>query len=617
MCGICGVCLSDPAGQVDRALVEAMSARLAHRGPDGAGVYVDSRVGLGHRRLSIIDLNTGDQPMSSEDGTCVLVFNGEIYNYLELRRELTDQGHRFRTQSDTEVILHLYERHGADCVHRLNGMFAFALWDARARRLFAARDRLGEKPLYYCEQAGRLTFASELKALRCDPSFRPEISVEALDHYLAYGYVPAPYTIFEGVYKLPAGHRLTWQGGTLRTDPYWTVSFPPPSDLDEAAYVSELRRRLDHSVRIRLRSDVPVGAFLSGGIDSSVVVALASLQRDRPLETFSVGFAAEDYDESAFARMVAERYATSHHEIRVDALDLDVFEKLVEHFDEPFADPSAIPTYFVAREARKFVKVCLSGDGGDEVFAGYDQYALSRAARWTARIPAAVRRVAFGSAAACLGDHVRGKGWLRRMATSGARRYQREVGIFDGDERMALFTPDWKSAVRREPWLLEPYFANGHVEEVVARQHADQMTYLPEDILVKVDRTAMKSALEVRIPFLDHEVVEWVNAMPLAMKIRGSCRKYALRRVAEELLPTEVLTREKRGFGMPIKHWLRKDLDAFAEELLLSPISRSGAYFRPDVIRRIIGAHRRGGRNLSHRVWALLWFEQWCRQFQT
>ena len=615
MCGICGICATDPQARIDPAVVEALAATLAHRGPDGKGLHVNGRVALGHRRLSIIDLAHGAQPMFSADGTVAIVFNGEIYNYVELRQELIASGRRLRTDSDTEVIIHLYEQRQEECLHALNGMFAFALWDQNNGRLFAARDRLGEKPLYYFVKDGRLAFASELKAFARYPGFEPRICLESLDHYLAYGYIPAPWTIFEGVHKLPAAHALIWENGRLRTYRYWRTEVSPTGRLDEVEYVRELRRRLDESIRIRLRSDVPLGAFLSGGIDSSAIVALASLQMDRPLETFSVGFAFQDFDESPFARIVAKRYRTRHHELRVDDLDISIFPELVAYFDEPFADPSAVPTYYVAREARRFVKVCLSGDAGDELFAGYDQYANCRKRRWMDMVPAGLRGPVLRSAARLWPDAMKGAGWLRRMSVSGAERYQREMGIFDARQRRDLLQPDALAHARLEPWLFADYFhANGR-DPVATRQFADQMTYLPEDILVKVDRTAMKNSLEVRVPFLDHTVVEWVNAMPTDMKLRGNRRKYVLKQVLRDLLPAEVLDRGKRGFGMPIKHWFRGDLDGFARDLLLSPSNRSQRFFRPDAVRRLLDGHQRGLRDLSRRVWAVLWFEQWCRTF--
>jgi asparagine synthase (glutamine-hydrolysing) len=593
-----------------------MTAALAHRGPDGRGFFFDRGVALGHRRLSIIDLAGGDQPIYNEDRSVAIVFNGEIYNYKELRSELLSRGHRFATHSDTEVIVHLYEEMGPECVQPLNGMFAFAIWDRRARRLMAARDRLGEKPFYYTQQQGRFLFASELKSLRTAPGVSASVSLPALDKFMTYGYIPAPDTIFEGVHKLPAAHRLVWEKGRVRTERYWKVNFENGRRLTEEDYVAELRRRLEESVRLRLRSDVPLGAFLSGGIDSSAIVALASLHCGRRLQTFSVGFTASDFDESPYARLVAEQYHTDHHEIVVSDLDFGIFPDLVAHFDEPFGDPSALPTYYITREARRVVTVCLSGDGGDEVFAGYGQYAACRQERWVDWLPSDLRQRLFGCLSAVWPDCAYGKGWLARSAASGAVRYIHHVGVFNQQERARLFQPELVRYAADDGTGLEEFFSDARRHPVLARQHADQMTYLPEDVLVKVDRMSMKHALEVRVPLLDPRVVEWANAMPPEMKVRGNIQKYIFKKMLADLLPEEILSRPKHGFGVPIKHWFRDNLDGFARDLLLSPSSRCHRFFRPERIQQVLDNHGRRCRDLSVKVWTLLWFEQWCRTFK-
>jgi asparagine synthase (glutamine-hydrolysing) len=614
MCGICGICFEDPRARVDPSLVEAMAGALAHRGPDGQGTYVAGPIGLGHRRLSIIDLATGDQPIFNEDGSVAIVFNGEIYNYRELRQELMDRGHRLATQSDTEVIVHLYEDLGVDCLHRLNGMFAFALWDARKARLLAARDRLGEKPLYYCHAGGRLVFGSELKALLRDPAVPRDVDLEALDDYLAYGYVPAPRTIFAGVRKLRAGERLVFEGGRLRTEIYWSVHMEPDGRRDAGSYAEQLRALLADSVRLRLRSDVPVGAFLSGGVDSASVVALASAALERPLQTFSVGFAEEDFDELARARLTAARFGTDHHEIVVGPADVPAFGDVVAGLDEPLADASLLPTHLIAREARRFVKVCLSGDAGDELFAGYPHYREARRFALVDRVPLAARAALLGPAAALLPDHIRGKGLLRRLSTAPAERYQRQIGVFDSEERRRLLRPEARAG-RGGAWLFEGHFASSGLDPVSLCQLVDQTTWLPEDVLVKVDRAAMLHGLEVRVPFLDHRVVELVNSMPARLKLNGRVSKLVLRRLFENTLPAEVLSAPKRGFGVPLKHWLRGGLDAHARERLLSADSASRRFLVPEAVENLLAAHRRGGRDLSDRVWALLVLEEWCRRF--
>ncbi len=615
MCGICGICASGNSDGIELRTLEAMSDALSHRGPDGNGLFLKSCVALGHRRLSIIDLAGGGQPMSNDDGSLTVVFNGEIYNYVELRRDLCSRGRQFRTDSDTEVLLHLYEESGDKCLAALNGMFAFALWDGRRRRLFAARDRMGEKPLYYCVRNGKLLFASELKSLMQYPGFEPSLDATSLDEYLAFGYVPAPHTIFKDVHKLPAAHALVWEHGGLRTYRYWEPAVPPADRLTEQEYVDELKRRLEASVQIRLRSDVPLGAFLSGGIDSSAIVALASMQHAESLETFSVGFDFQEFDESPYARAVAERYRTRHHQITVSDLDVSIFGELVQHFDEPFADPSAIPTYYVAREAKRFVTVCLSGDGGDELFAGYDRYHEPALERLLGRAPRSLRRHLLEPLAGAWPERMRGKGLLERAAAIGAERYQRHVGIFDPPSRQRLLRQTAQRDSRAGNGAFERFFNENGRDEVAIRQLTDQLTYLPEDVLVKVDRTSMKSALEVRVPFLDHTVVEWVNAMPTDMKLRGGCSKYILKRMLHDLLPADILQRPKRGFGIPIRNWLRGDLVSFAHDLLLSPNSRCARLFDRAELSRLVERHQRGPRDLSRRLWALLWLEQWCRCF--
>ncbi len=615
MCGVCGIIEDDRSAAIDRVLLDRMTDSLEHRGPDGRGTFIDGGVGLGHRRLSIIDLDSGDQPIYNEDRSIVVVYNGEIYNYKELRADLQSRGHQFRTQSDTEVIVHLYEQYGDDCVNHLNGMFAFVLWDTNRRRLFAARDRLGEKPLYYCCRPRRLLIGSELKTLLEDQSVPRELDLLALDDYLAYGYVPAPRTIFQGVWKLAPAHCLVWDQGRVTTRRYWSISFPDRPRRSEEDYVEELRELLHDAIRLRLRSDVPVAAFLSGGMDSNLVVAMASQLLERPMQTFSVGFGETDYNELHLARLTASRYHTDHHEIIVDDANVSVLPELVEHYDEPFADPSMIPTFYIAREASRFVKVCLTGDGGDEVFAGYPQYVDALRYAKVNQIPACVRRAVLGSVAALLPDHVRGKGLMRRLSVSAASRYQRQVGVLDVHERRALLQPDIARSVCRDAALFEEHFAGNHLDVVSRCQKVDQNTYLPEDILVKLDRATMKNSLEGRIPLLDHRLVELVNAMPSDMKIRGGTQKYILRRLADGVVPPEIIAGPKRGFGIPLKYWLRGDLKSFARDLLLSSRSRSDRFLQRRAVERLLDSHDRQGRDLSDRIWALLVLEQWCRCF--
>ena len=595
-----------------------MNDSLSHRGPDGSGIHIDAGVGLGHRRLSIIDIDGGHQPMYNDDRSVVVVFNGEIYNYKELRKELLRGGCKFNSQSDTEVIIRLYESKGLDCLDDLNGMFAFAIWDSRKQLLFAARDRLGEKPFYYQQKGSCLAFASELKAILSVRESQREIDVSAMDDFLAYGYVPAPKTIYKGIHKLPPAHYLLWQNGTVKTACYWTPTHTERRNsrpIEE--YRDELRTLLHDSVRMRLRSDVPIGAFLSGGIDSSLIVALASPLHPEPLNTFSIGFKEGDFDESAYARIVADRYQTNHHEIQVQPLDLTEFPALVSHFDEPFADASALPTFVVCREAVKHVKVCLSGDAGDELFGGYPQYKYERFEEILDRVPESIRRPILGTMADVLPLRLNGKGWLGRMAVSDEQRYQRKLGIFGAQERQRLFREEYEHVVDHDAWLFSSYFGRQGGDVISNRLATDLKTYLPDDILVKVDRASMLNSLEVRVPLLDHRIVEFACRLPLDMKIRNGSQKFLLKELLRDLVPASVVNRGKQGFGVPLKHWFRGDYRGFLQDMLLSKGARTADYFRPEMVKSLIDAHQRGPRDLSNRLWALLWFEQWLRQCPT
>lgn len=611
MCGIAGIAspvqLSD---DVHRRMREA-TRTLIHRGPDGEGFLQDTNVSLGHRRLSIIDLAGGDQPIYNEDRSIGIVFNGEIYNFKELRNRLLKNGHTFRTQSDTEVIVHLYEELGPACVEHLNGMFAFAIWDGRKKRLFAARDRLGEKPFHYQINAdGELLFASELKAIR-HFSGPLDISSDSLEAYLAYGYIPTPLTIYKDVHKLPAAHTLVWEDGRTTISRYWSPPNRPSERVPEdAQLLDELKDLLVDSIRIRLRSDVPVGAFLSGGIDSSLIVALASDLNQNKLATYSVGFSEADFDESEHARTIAEHFGTEHHAIHVQDLSLDMFPALVRQFDEPFADPSSIPTYYVTQAASRDLKVCLSGDAGDELFGGYPQYVPETAERLVDAVPLAIRQFLLGPAANALPEHARGKGWLRRMSVSGAQRYQRVIGVFDSEEIAALMPGRQAGLVGAE---FAKFFTSA-TNVADSRMRCDLATYLVDDILVKVDRNSMLNSLEVRVPLLDHRLVEFAMRLPIDRKIRNGIQKWPLKELLKPLVPPGIVGRPKQGFGMPIRDWLRGTYRDMAGDLLLSPGSRARNYLDQATIARYFRAHQQSSRDLSDRLWSLLWFEQWCRE---
>jgi asparagine synthase (glutamine-hydrolysing) len=609
MCGICGV-LSLDGVSPDLPLVRRMAGSLSHRGPDGDGFYSDGAIALGHRRLSIIDLATGDQPIFNEDGSVSIVFNGEIYNYQELRQDLVRKGHRFRTTGDTEVIVHLYEERGVDCVRELNGMFAFAIWDARRQQLFLARDPLGEKPLYYTTAGRQFLFASELKALLPSAEISRRIDPAALDDYLAYGYVPAPRTIYSGVAKLPAAHRLVVRDGVVDVSRYWYPWSGTRLDLSEAEAAGELRRLLADAVRLRLRSDVPVGAFLSGGVDSSLIVALAARQSPG-LRTFSVRINELGFDESPYARLVAARFRTDHQEITVDVPQLDEIPMLVRQFDEPFADPSALPLHYITRAASQHLKVCLSGDGGDELFAGYSQYRRTWIEDGLDRLP--LRAPILKTVAGALPRRLPGVGFLTRMSLAGAERHHAMVGLYSPRERRALLLPGYRSAVDGGTWLLAEAHRRVDLDEIERRMLADQLSYLPEDILVKVDRDSMRHSLEVRVPFLDPRLVHFVNALPLRLKIDGSTQKWLLRRLLVDLGLPELVVRPKQGFGIPLRSWLWGRLGPEVERVLLVDDPRLAGLLDMGEVRRLVAESRGPGRDLTERVWALFWLEHWLR----
>ncbi|MFO0837904.1 MAG: asparagine synthase (glutamine-hydrolyzing) [Phycisphaerae bacterium] len=618
MCGICGICLASPQARVSVELLDRMRDALRHRGPDGADTLIEGNVGLGHRRLSIIDVAGGAQPMYNEDRSVGIVFNGEIYNYKELKPGLERAGHRFENFSDTEVIVHLYEDLGPRCLDELNGMFVFAIWDRRTRRVFIARDRMGEKPLFYRFEQGNLAYASELKSLLADPAIPRQVDPHSLDDYLAYGYVPTDRCILQGVSKLAPASWMIWQDGRLQVERYWRPRFETGSPVDEDQCADEIERRLRDAVRIRLRSDVPLGLFLSGGVDSSATVAMASEASTTPVRTFSVGFREADYDELAFARRVAERFKTQHTELTVRDDDIGVLADLAYHLDEPFADPSALPTYYLCREARRHVTVCLSGDGGDEVFAGYRRYAqaarYAQMDRWT---PRGVRQLA-ASATQLVPRHWTGRGVLEKAGADGAARYFAQCCKFPLAERLALLSPDVRRHVTREPRLFAPFFDDHAAPDLVSRmQSADYGTYLPDDILVKVDRMAMMSSLEVRVPFLDHTLIEFANRLPTRAKLHRGIGKRVLKRVLARHVPNEWVVRRKRGFGIPIKHWFRQNLVSFAENMLLGTDAVSGRWLDRSAVSGLIADHQRGGRDLSRRIWALLMLELWSRRYLT
>jgi asparagine synthase (glutamine-hydrolysing) len=622
MCGIAGfadVTDTRTVNPADHDLVTAMCTVMRHRGPDDTGVYVGPGVGIGMRRLSIIDLSTGHQPIANEDQSIHVVFNGEIYNYRELREELEAAGHRFRTSSDTETIVHGYEQWGEGVFSRLRGMFAIALWDERQHALLLARDRAGIKPLYYAQAGDRLFFGSEAKCLLACPTVDRTLDPVALDHFLAYLYTPRDRAIFNGMRKLPPGHALRLSHGTVTVTRYWELPATSGSFTgSEQDALEELDHRLAAAVRSHMVSDVPLGAFLSGGIDSSLVVALMSRASNRPVSTFSIGFDEGPFNELPHARRVARHLGTDHHEhvVRPDALA--ILDRLIWHFDEPFADASAIPTWYVSEMARRHATVVLSGDGGDELFGGYDRYAPHPAvARLDRHAPRLGRAVAAATWRA-LPHGALGKNFLRHVARDAHGRYLDSVTFYHADERGALLSADLRRALDgwdAEAFFRVPFERFGHMPFSAQLMAFDFETYLPEDCLTKVDRMSMAHSIEVRVPLLDHLVVEFAASLPASLKMRHGTLKYLLKQLAFRYVPRDVLDRPKQGFAVPIGSWFRGSMrDAFGD-ILASPTARQRGYFDNQFVARVLDEHLSGKRDHSLRLWQLLVFELWSRQY--
>ena len=617
MCGIVGIVAAPGCEAPAEDVARAMNAAIRHRGPDDEGVWRDRRALLGMRRLAIIDVAGGHQPMHSDDGRVSLVFNGEIYNFRELRRTLEALGQVFRTRSDSEVVLHAYRHWGEACFAHLNGMFAIALWDSAAGTLLLARDRLGEKPLFYAQEAKRLLFASELKALTRVPGFRRELDAEAIQAYVCFGYVPNPACIFRGVRKLPPGHYLRYADGRSEVVRYWQVDFEPKLNLSEDAAADELAALLDQAVASRLVSDVPFGAFLSGGIDSSVVVALMAKHLDQPVRTFSIGFREDAFSELSDARRVAECFGTAHHEEIVVPDAVACLEQLVWYLDEPFADASALPTFFVAQLARRHVTMVLTGDGGDEVFAGYDRYLrYLRLQQLGALRPAAA--LAAGLAGQVLPPRY-GHRWRRigeRLRQPFPDNYLSGVALTRADVAAAL-TGEALTATAADHYrgLASPArgtAALGTLDRIVA---IDLASYLPDDILVKLDRMAMAHSLEGRAPLLDHRLIEFAARLPAALRVRDGRGKYLLRKVAARWLPTAVLAKRKQGFAIPLAQWFRGPLRALAADTFDSRAFRERGLLRADTARALLADHVNGRADHGEALWLTLCLESWARHY--
>lgn len=626
MCGITGFCDLKGRRDPDRALLRRMNDSQRHRGPDGAGEHFAPGVALGHRRLSIIDLATGQQPLYNEDRSVVVVFNGEIYNYQALIPRLQGLGHVFHTRSDTEVIVHAWEAWGERCVEEFRGMFAFALWDANRETLFLARDRLGVKPLYYAAlRDGQVVFGSELKSVLVHPGVARTLDPLAVEEYFALGYAAEPRTAFATVAKLPPGHTLTWRRGEAMppSKEYWDARFTLDSNVELPAAIEELDRRLEESVRLRMISEVPLGAFLSGGVDSSAVVATMARISGAPVNTCSMSFDDPAFDESRFAQEVAERYHTRHFVERVASDDFDLIDELARIYDEPYADSSAIPTYRVCQLARKHVTVALSGDGGDESFGGYRRYRLHCAEeRWRAALPLGLRRPLFG----LLGQLypkadwaprvLRAKTTFQALARSTAEAYLHSVSIVRDAQRRQLFSPSLKAALGgyRVNHVFERHAQQAGVDDALALvQYLDLKTYLIGDINTKVDRASMAHSLEVREPLMDHPLIEWLATLPSTFKIRSGEGKYLLKKAMEPRLPRSVLYRPKMGFAVPLASWFRGPLRRRVREALLGPVLADTGYFNRKSLEQMVDAHQSGRRDFSAALWTTLMFEAFLR----
>jgi asparagine synthase (glutamine-hydrolysing) len=618
---VCGLVLFENDRKPDVQVLKRMCDTIAHRGPDDEGQIVLGRCALGMRRLSIIDLKTGHQPLANEDESLWIVFNGEIYNFRELRAVLVGLGHRFRTNADTEVIVHGYESWGEAVCERLNGIFAFALWDTKRKRLFLARDHVGVKPMYYYRDSEKFVFGSEIKSILKCPDIRKTLDPDSLNQYLTFEYVPSPASIFREIRKLEPGYWLSLQDGGIRLSRYWTF-VPEQEPWTEAAASERLRELLRDSVRMQLVSDVPLGAFLSGGIDSSIVVSLMAKLMDRPVKTFSIGFQESSYNELKYARAVARKYGTEHHEFMIRPQVLELTEKLVRQLDEPFGDFSIFPTYLVSKMARDFVTVTLSGDGGDELFAGYDTYRAHRFdRRFYHRLPKLVKRQVFDRLADRLPPSAKKKGAVNsfRRFVQGTRlpkelSHARWMVFLTPEERRALFTPEMLERFTPElPY--ETIFRHGReagkADDVARNGYVDLKTYLVDDILVKVDRMSMAASLEARVPYLDPRIVEFALSLPPDLKMKGFRTKVLLKETFWNDLPEEVQHRDKQGFSIPIKNWIRGELKPMMLDLLSEKRIREQGLFRPAFVSRLVREHLEGTENHSHKLWALMVFEQW------
>jgi len=626
MCGICGI-INNHKEHIDEAKVRAMLGAMAHRGPDDEGVYNSKGACLGHRRLSIIDLSgAGHQPLSNENKTVWVVLNGEIYNYKDLRSGLEKKGHKFSSNSDTEVIVHLYEEEGRDCVKALIGMFAFGLWDAEKKLLLLARDRIGKKPLLYSFIDGFFSFASEFQGLLQSGLVRKEINAQALDYYLTFGYIPAPLTIYKNVFKLKPAHTLIFKDGQIQTEKYWQLNYENKIAVSEGEAQERILHLLLDAVRIRLYSDVPLGVFLSGGIDSSVVVALMSRVSGQKIKTFSIGFDESDYNELKFARNIAKYFDTDHHEFIVRPKALEILPMLAQHYGEPYGDPSCIPTYYLSKMCRQYVTVALNGDGGDEDFAGYERYQAMVYSELLNRCPKVFTAAAGYLAQNYIPESIdsrkiigKTRRFLEAVPLPAYKRYVRWIGVFDERLKKGIYTEDFlrQSANFSTERFTDDCISKGNAKlSLVDRLlQLDTLTYLPDDLLVKVDIASMANALEVRSPFLDHRLMEFAASLPSRLKLKGCIKKYILKKLASKIIPHQNVYRSKKGFGVPVGMWFRHELKEFLCDNLFSQEFLSCGYFSPELVKGMVKQHLSYKKNYGLQLWAILMFKLWFDKF--
>ncbi|MDH3697402.1 MAG: asparagine synthase (glutamine-hydrolyzing) [Flavobacteriaceae bacterium] len=614
MCGICGKIHFDIEKPVLQGDIHEMTELIIHRGPDDSGYYVKENVGLGFRRLSIIDLDTGHQPLSNEDRTVWIVFNGEIYNHLELRHQLIAKGHQFKTKTDTETIVHLFEEYGSKCVNFLRGMFAFAIWDEKNKKLFCARDRFGIKPFFYFIDNDRFVFGSEIKCILSQVNSSSALSLPMLDQYLTFGYSSEDRTIYQDIRKLNPAHTIEIEHrGKIKLTRYWDIDYQPDYSKTEEEWCKLINDKLSETVKAHLMSDVPLGAFLSGGIDSSAVVALMSKNKTSPVKTFSIGFKEAEFNELKYARELSDKYQTEHHEQIVEPESVSLLPQLVDAYDEPFADSSAIPTYFVSKFAREFVTVVLSGDGGDELFAGYNKYQRMNNMRKFNVLPNSVSKYFWGGLHKMIPNSVKGKGATYYLAKP-KDSFPAFLSIWQQAERKKLFREELWEKIQRSPAESQriEFFTNSNSSDFLFNmQKMDMKSYMVDDILTKVDRASMQNSLEVRVPLLDHEFAELTATIPSELKLKGNSKKYIFKKAMKDHLPESIISHKKQGFSVPLKSWFKDDLKDYVNDRLISTNGPLYDYLEPAYVRKVVNEHHSGMRDFNNKIWSLLFLDLW------